>query len=80
MIAHKYYFFWFMVGLVLPAIIGFALDDLRGALDGLLWGGIGSDLAWLAMRLGVSTRCATCLAHGHTQHATLAAIWHHLYC
>jgi stearoyl-CoA desaturase (Delta-9 desaturase) len=37
---NRFYAFWFLVGLLLPTLIGFAAAGWRGALDGFLWGGL----------------------------------------
>ncbi|MCH7726635.1 MAG: acyl-CoA desaturase [Planctomycetes bacterium] len=38
---NRYYFFWILLGLVVPAAIGFLIDGgWQGALLGLLWGGL----------------------------------------
>jgi stearoyl-CoA desaturase (delta-9 desaturase) len=39
-LANRFYLLWFALGLALPAAIGFAFDGGRGALEGLLWGGM----------------------------------------
>jgi stearoyl-CoA desaturase (Delta-9 desaturase) len=39
-LANRLYLLWFALGLALPAAIGFAFDGWRGALEGLLWGGM----------------------------------------
>lgn len=37
---HRTYLWWGVLGLVIPALIGFAVDGPRGALTGFLWGGM----------------------------------------
>lgn len=37
---HRSYLWWGMLGLVVPALIGFAAGGARGALTGFLWGGM----------------------------------------
>ena len=37
---HRSYLIWAVLGLVIPALIGFAAGGLRGALTGFLWGGM----------------------------------------
>ena len=39
-LANRFYLLWFTLGLALPTAIGFAFDGGRGALEGLLWGGM----------------------------------------
>ena len=39
-LANRFYLLWFTLGLALPTAIGFAFDGVRGALEGLLWGGM----------------------------------------
>src|SRR6185436_453519 len=39
-LANRFYLLWFALGLALPTAIGFAFDGGRGALEGLLWGGM----------------------------------------
>src|SRR6185437_11893974 len=40
MLAHRLYPAWFVLGLLLPAALGFALAGPYGAVEGLLWGGL----------------------------------------
>src|SRR5262249_32306578 len=40
LLANRMYFAFFLLGLLLPALVGSALIGPRGALDGFLWGGL----------------------------------------
>jgi stearoyl-CoA desaturase (Delta-9 desaturase) len=54
---HRSYLTWAVLGLVIPALIGFAAGGLRGALTGFLWGGmirvfLVSHVIWAVNSLG----------------------------
>ena len=72
-LANRFYLLWFALGLALPTAIGFAFDGGRGALEGLLWGGM-VRISWRIRRPGASIRCAICSARGPTTRMMTAAI------
>jgi stearoyl-CoA desaturase (delta-9 desaturase) len=54
---HRGYLWWGVIGLAIPALIGFAVGGVRGALTGFLWGGmtrvfVVTNLVWAVNSFG----------------------------
>jgi stearoyl-CoA desaturase (Delta-9 desaturase) len=77
---HRSYLLWGVLGLLVPALIGFAVGGARGALTGFLWGGmtrvfVVSHLVWGVNSLGHALGARAQLPHsGHARNSAWLAL------
>lgn len=77
---HRSYLLWGVLGLLVPALIGFAVGGARGALTGFLWGGmtrvfVVSHLVWGVNSLGHALGARAELPHsGHARNSAWLAL------
>jgi fatty-acid desaturase/acyl carrier protein len=74
-LANRFYLLWFTLGLALPTAIGFAFDAGRGALEGLLWGGMVRIFVAHQATWGINSMCHLFGARPYETHDDSRNFW-----